>query len=182
MFIGHRLRTALTATALLGLMLLLPLAARPDAGSDAREIDAYRLTEAGLAKYTQATRNLGPLAKQMSDDCDDGGDDSEGEDDGDAKSIDESVARFDAIAGVRAAIQSTGLTTREYVVFTWSLFQSGMTAWALDQPGGKLPPNVSMDNVTFYREHEAALKQLGEETKPADCGDDEAEESEAVEE
>ena len=182
MFNSHRIRSALRVTATLGLMLFLPLGAQSDAGSDEREIDAYRLTESGLAKYTRAMQNLGPLAKKMSEDCNDGRDDGESEDDGNANSIDESVASFEAIPGVRAAIQSAGMTTRDYIVFTWSLFQSGMAAWALDQPGGKLPPNVAMDNVTFYRKHEEALKKLGEETKPAECGDDEAEESEAVEE
>lgn len=180
MFNNHRLHSALRATAILGLLLFLPLGARSDAGSDAREIDAYRLTEAGLAKYTKATQNLGSLAKQMSEACDDERDDSESEDDGNAKSIDESVASFEAIPGVRTAMQSAGITTREYIVFTFSVFQSGMAAWVLDQPGGKLPPNVAMDNVNFYRKHEDALKKLGEQTKTPDCSNEDAEESEAA--
>jgi hypothetical protein len=137
------------------------------ADSDRKEISGYVLTEAGLAKYTQALNNLGPLARRMSDDCGKGdGHESDG-----AHSLDGMVARVDAIPGVHAAIAAAGMTTREYLVFTLSLFQNGVTAWALDQPGGKLPQGVSMANVTFYRTHAAAIKNLGAETKDA-CDDD----------
>jgi hypothetical protein len=54
-------------------------------------------------------------------------------------------------------------------VFSLSLFQNGLAAWALEQPGGTLPPGVKMANVNFLRAHEAELKKLGELTKQADC-------------
>jgi hypothetical protein len=69
-------------------------------------------------------------------------------------------------------MQSAGISSREYLVFSLSLLQNGIAAWALDQPGGKVPPGISMANVKFYRTHDAALKKLGEETKTADCDDD----------
>ena len=47
----------------------------------------------------------------------------------------------------------------------------GMAAWALAQPGGKLPAGVKMANVNFYRSHEAELAKLGELTKEAGCDD-----------
>jgi hypothetical protein len=65
------------------------------------------------------------------------------------------------------------MTTREYTVFSWSVAQNGMAAWALSQPGAKPTPGISMANVNFYRKHEAAIKKLGEEMKPADCDADE---------
>ena len=68
-------------------------------------------------------------------------------------------------------LAAAGMTTREYLLFTWSVFQNGMAAWAVSQPGGKLPPGASMANVNFYRKHEAALKQLGP-SAPDDCADD----------
>jgi len=43
-----------------------------------------------------------------------------------------------------------------------------MAAWALEQPGCKVPSGVKMANVNFYRSHEAELKKLGE-NKQADC-------------
>ena len=70
------------------------------------------------------------------------------------------------------------MTTREYVVFSWSLVQNGVAAWALTQPGAKPTPDISMANVNFYRKHEAAIKKLSEETKSADCdGADEADDT-----
>jgi hypothetical protein len=38
---------------------------------DAREISSYALTEAALAKYSQASANLGDLSKQVANNCDD---------------------------------------------------------------------------------------------------------------
>jgi hypothetical protein len=134
-------------------------------GPDTREINAYVLTEAALARYSQATRNLGALAKQLSSNCDD--------DDGGSGSIGQSVARIDAIAGAKAAIQSAGMATREYIVFGMSVFQAGLSAWALTQPGGKLPAGVSRANVDFYRTHEKAINALGAPSQASDCNSNE---------
>ncbi len=130
---------------------------------DTQEIARYLLSDAALAKYTQATKNLGALARRMPGDCDDGED---------AKSLDGMVARFNAVPGAKAAVTSAGLSTREYLVFTMSLFQNGMAAWALTQPGSKLPAGTSMANVNFYRAHEVAIKKLGEQTKSTGCDDE----------
>ena len=140
--------------------------------SDTREIQGYALTEAGLAKYSQATRNLDALAMNPSTACDD--------DDASATSLDKMVARLDAVPGAKSAIKSAGMTTREYLLFTWSVFQNGMAAWALDQPGGKPSPGVSMANVDFYRQHEAEFKKLGKSGTSGDCEqqDDSTEETE----
>jgi len=167
MFNRHRrltfLLTAVTAA------LLAPAAAVagdfPD--KDTREISSYVLTDAGLAKYTQATHNLAALAKKRGKHCDD----SKG-----AQSLNEAVSQFDAIPGAQAAIKASGMTTREYIVFSWSLAQNGIAAWALSQPGAKPTPDISMANVNFYRKHEAAITKLGGEMKSTDCdANDEAE-------
>ena len=99
-----------------------------------------------------------------------------------ANSLDEMVAQFDSVPEFRTAIRSAGMTTREFVVFTWSLFQNGMAAWVLSQPGGKLPEGASMANVDFYRAHEAAFQALEKETKRSDCDDADSGEEEEVEE
>ena len=129
--------------------------------ADSREVMAYTLTEAGLAKFTQATRKLHALPDHESGDCDE---------DSDAKSLDAQVTRFNATPGAQAAIQSAGMTTREYVVFLWSLFQNGLAAWAVDQPGGKLPPGISKANVDFVKQHQTAIQQTG--GLDDDCDDD----------
>lgn len=139
---------------------------------DGREVSAYVLTESGLAKFAQASQNLAGVPGACAAEEDDGDDDSV-----DLKSIDQMVAKLDSVPGVQAAIQSAGMTSREYVVFMFSMMQTGMSAWALKQPGGKLPPGVSQDNVDFFNKHEAAMAQLGKEkTCEDDSGDEDSDE------
>lgn len=140
---------------------------------DSQEIASYVLTDAALAKYTQATKNLAALADSARPGC---GDD----DDSNGQSLDETVAKFNAVPGARAAIQSAGMTTREYVVFMLSLFHNGLAAWALTQPGGKLPAGTSKANVDFYNNHAAQLQGLEEFQKDDAC--DEPADEEAYEE
>ena len=130
---------------------------------DTREINRYQFTAQGLEHYTQAAHNLGPMARKLSRDCEG----MEG-----AQSLDEAVSRIDAIPGTKAAITSAGMSTREYMVFSLALFQSGMAAWALSQPGGKLPAGVSKANVDFYSAHEAELQALAPQKSTGDCDDD----------
>lgn len=157
----HLPEMRLALVVFLGSVLLAPAAsiAQDFSASDTNEIASYLLTDAGLAKYTQATKNLEPLAQQIG--C-------ASESDDDTQSLDQLVARIESTPGARAAIQSAGMTPREYIVFTFSLVHNALGAWAAGQPGAQLPPGTVMANVDFYREHEAALQALGEQT--ADCG------------
>ena len=154
-------RHIVSVASALGLLVLAPAASHAQNAGDAdkREVSAYQLTEAGLGKYKQATRNLKGL---KIDDCDD---------DSDARSLSEAVAKIDAVPGAKAAVQSAGMTTREYVVFTFSLMQNGLAAWALEQPGGKLPPGVSQANVDFFRAHQADMQAMGDESDDSACSD-----------
>jgi len=126
---------------------------------DTNEIADYVLTEAALAKYTKAVHKLQPLKEQLPTNCDDES----------PQSLDGTAVRMDGVPAVKSALKAVGMTSREYLVFSWSLFQNGMAVWALDQPGGALPPGTKPANVTFYRAHEAELKKLGELAKHADC-------------
>ena len=158
----HRIPRLLIAAA--GVLLLAPAVsvAQGFPDKDAREISAYTLSEAALAKYARASTNLGSLSKQIVRNCDDS--DS-------PASLDASVARINAVPQAKAAIESAGMTPREYLVFSFSLFQSGVAAWALSQPGGTLPPGVSKANVDFYRAHEQALKKLAPQQDSDSCDD-----------
>lgn len=159
---GHRLVAILVGA--LALALGVAGAALAQTG-DTQEVARYVLTESGLAKFAQATRNIAGIPAA----CERDDDDSE-----DLKSIDRMVAKMNSVPGVQGAIQSAGLTTREYVVFMFSMVQNGMAAWAVSQPGGKLPPGVSQANVDFYQQHEAQFVALGEaNTCEDDAGDDE---------
>jgi hypothetical protein len=129
---------------------------------DVKEVSAYRLTETSLARFEKATRNLTSLPAGTFKDC---------SDDDAPQSLDALVARIDANAAAHGAIQAAGMSTRDYALFTFSVFQAGMAAWALEQPGAKAPTNVSMDNIAFYRKHAAELKTLRHESH-LQCGDD----------
>ena len=158
MTLRQRLAGLLIVAATLGLAG--PAAANQN---DKREISSYVLTEAGLNKFTQASQSLAavPGACARVDD--------EGDDDSDSASLDQLVAKLNAVPGAQSAIQSAGMTTREYIVFMWSMFESGMSAWAVKQ-NGKLPPGVQQANVDFYNKHEAAMRALGDQDP---CGNDE---------
>ena len=139
------------------------------ASADEREIAAYRLTDAALAKYIRASRALAALARpaaaDTAEDADDAEDD-EDEDGDDDMSIAELTAMYDTIPGAKRAITGAGLTTREFVVFTLTLFQAGMAAWLVEQQGwDKLPAGWSRDNVVFYQRHKAQLDSLTAEMR-----------------
>jgi hypothetical protein len=114
-------------------MLLAPVVieAQNPADRDAKEIADYMLTEPALAKYKQAVHKLQPLIAQLPQDC---------ERENGSTSLKDMATRMDAIPGVKSALKAAGMTSREYLVFTWSVFQSGMAVLAVQQPGGKLPP------------------------------------------
>ena len=125
--------TALAVPVAFLLMLLAPVVveAQNPADRDAKEIADYMLTEPALAKYKQAVHKLQPLIAQLPQDC---------ERENGSTSLKDMAARMDAIPGVKSALKAAGMTSREYLVFTWSVFQSGMAVLAVQQPGGKLPP------------------------------------------
>lgn len=117
--------------------------------ADSQEINRYRLTDAALMKFERAVSNLRPLAKQISS-CDEENPDS----------IADMTARIDRIPAAKAAIASAGLPTREFVVFMFATFRTGMAVWAAEQPGGELPPGVSKANVEFYRANRAKIEGI----------------------
>jgi hypothetical protein len=144
------------------LVLAAPIAAAND--KDAREIASYVLTDAGLAKFTQATEKLAAVPGACAGPKDD---------DSDSQSLDQTVAKLNAVPGAQAAIQSAGMTTREYVVFMFSMLHNGMSAWAASQPGGKLPPGTLQSNIDFFKKNEARMAAIGENDP---CDDESGEE------
>ena len=152
---SHGFLRALAAAA----ALLLP-AARADTlpEADSREVRAYMLTDAVLGKYVAATRKLSAIPL----DC--AAEDERGVDD-----LDDAAAKIDAMPGARAALRAAGITSREYVVFAFALIENAYAAYTLDQPGGKLPPGISMANVEFLRRNAGTIERLANETEVAGC-------------
>jgi hypothetical protein len=131
--------------------------------ADTREVQSYVLTDAGLSRYALATKKLAALPRPAGA-CEDG--------DSGSASLSDMVAKLDAAPGARNAIQSAGMTTREYVVFSMSLLHNGLAAWAASQPGGKLPPGASKANVDFYNQHKAELEKLSGPRAGDECAED----------
>jgi hypothetical protein len=129
---------------------------------DTLEVQRYVLTEANFAKFRLATKNLTPLAGSIPENCDDDN----------AVSLDAMAQKLNAVPALKAAIQSAGMTPREYVVFSWSLFHNGLAAWAVSQPGGALPSGISRANVDFYKKHEAELQKIGAPLTGSGCDDE----------
>ena len=159
----YGIRATALATMAFALLASTVALAAGQADRDAKEVGSYVLTEAGLAKYTQASHGMKSVMEKSPETCKE---DSEG-----AKSLDQMAAKLDAVPGAKAVMKSAGMSSREFFVFSMSLVQNAMAAWAQDQPAGKLPPGAQMANVKFYRAHESALKKLGEETKSHACDD-----------
>ena len=67
----NRIRTVLAAVASVILLAPLVSVAQGFPDKDAREISAYALSEAALAKYTQATGQSRPLVEAARRNCDD---------------------------------------------------------------------------------------------------------------
>lgn len=141
------------------------MAAAPAADRDAREVDTYVLTEAAFARYAQATKKVQAMPHGAAAGCGQG-------DEGEDNSIAAQVARLEARPGVAAAVRSAGLSTRDYVVISWSLVQAGLASWAAAQPGARQPTGTLMANVTFYRAHEDAIKALTPASRSDDCASD----------
>lgn len=160
MFNRFKAMLAITGAFTLALLSLGVARAQGLTDHDTKEIADYVLTDGALTKYAQAVRKLQPLKEQLQQDCD--------REDA-SESLNGMAARLDKVSGVKSALKGAGMTSREYLVFSLSVFENGMAAWALEQPGGKLPPGVKMANVNFYRAHKAELEKLGELTKQADC-------------
>lgn len=67
---------------------------------------------------------------------------------------------------------TAGMTPREYVVFSWSLFHNGLAAWAVSQPGGALPSGISRANVDFVKKHEAEIQKIGAPLTGSGCDEE----------
>jgi hypothetical protein len=141
-----------------------PVATTSDAqvNEDLSDLTKYKLSMDKIDKYIQAQRNLAAKAKAMSpaereafrnqDDLSDAN-----------ASIDQMVAKLDKNPVMADAIRSAGMSTREWVMVTFSMMQTGMAAAVL-----KMRPNdnqdslmremkVNPENVKFFNEHEAEI-------------------------
>lgn len=141
---------------------LSPAAAQDFTDADTQEVNAYRLSAASLAKYTQATEGLAQVMAENPPPC---GDEE------DVESLDGMAAHLDSIPGAAEAMDDAGMSSREYALFTMSLVQSGLGAWVIRE-GGELPPGMAMENVQFFEQNQAELEELMQHSESMDCEDE----------
>jgi hypothetical protein len=128
--------------------------------ADLRELSRYQLTLAEVRKYAAANANLAKHPKVAEDE------DAEGDSDEDTsdESLDGMAARIGKIPEARKAIESAGLTVRQYAVITMALIQASMAQFAVDS--GADPAKVARDagvnpaNMKFVKEHKAELQKM----------------------
>ena len=112
--------------------------------ADEKALAEYRLTDEGLEKFIQASRNLAAAVKadpRLAGAL-------EGADDG---TIEETAARYDSQPSVRRAMESADMTSAEYLTFMYSMIQAGMAAWLAEEYGSsELPEGTPRQNVDYY--------------------------------
>lgn len=134
------------------------------AQSDEQTLARYRLTEATLAKFAQATHNLVAAAKANPSVLKE--QDEEQDDDEKVETLADMAAVYDRHPVLKQAITGAGLTTREFATFVMSMFQAGLAASLVEMRQGKLdslPAGVPRENVLFYQRHKAELDRIGQE-------------------
>jgi hypothetical protein len=139
-----------------------PLHAQNDGPPDAdmKAVQSYRLTESGLSKFMQATRNIAQVAKAHPEIA-------KQEENNNAKSLADMEAVYNRHPEIKHAISSAGMSSHDYILFSLAVFQAGMAA-GVQQMSGKLPDGVSAENVDFYKKHEAEMKKFGDEMQQMD--------------
>jgi hypothetical protein len=131
------------------------------ADKDLKAISAYTLTMPKYKQLMTAMLNLGKAAQRdpkLAESLKDSGN----------LSIDQMVARYDAVPPVKRAISDAGFTTREFAVAQGAMLQAGMSYGLMKQL--KLSPDsvskttgVSKANLEFIRANEAEIERMGKE-------------------
>ena len=131
--------------------------------ADLKAVSATTLTMPRYKQYLDATVNLANVAAKNPTIV-------EGMKDSGEKSIADQVKALESNPQVKAAVASTGLTTRDYVLTQWALLQTGM-AYAMTKGTGATQDDmikkagVSKANMDFYAKNEAEINRLAEEAK-----------------
>ena len=115
---------------------------------DQEEIKNFRLNMARLEQYTAASKALAAYAKEnpsVQESSQNGQD---------AKTISDVVKRVEKYPGAVAAIQTAGLSPREFAVMGLTLFTVGMMV-ALKKQGNikAIPATVLPENVAFFEQN-----------------------------
>ncbi len=129
------------------------------APSDQELLAEYRLSDENVEKWTQATRNLVQVFRDNPELAQ-----SQDKVQADKASIADIAAWYDSKPKIKNAINSAGMTSRQYTTFLFAMFQAGMGAYVAQQRGlDKLPEGTVRDNVEYYIINQEKLNALGKE-------------------
>lgn len=122
----------------------------------------YRLTSANLDKFLTATNALKALEDEDIDI-----EDHINMDDPEDLDITEIANAFDSEPRIKSAINSAGMSSRDYVTFLFSMMQamfgSVMVQMAGPQGLADMPAGVLKDNIRFFTENQAAFEALDDD-------------------
>ncbi len=149
------------AAALLFAALSPGLQALPLPPADVREARALVLTEADFAKWIDANHKLRAIDFKN---CIAEDDDSE-------DSIAAALAELEGTPGAAAAVTAAGMTSRQFVVFSFAMAEDAVASFMSQSAGGKMPEGVNPANVAFVRKHGPELQALANENESEGCGD-----------
>jgi hypothetical protein len=144
-------------------------AAQPGQGMEAIQqmfrdpaLQTYRLTSANLDKFIAATTALKALEDEDIDI-----EDRLDMDDPEDVDLNEIAAAFDSEPRIKGAINSAGMTSRDYVTFLFSMMQA-MFGSVMVQMGGEqalndMPNGVLKDNIRFFTANQARFEALDDD-------------------
>lgn len=149
-------RSLSTAAALV--LIGLPAFAQGNSDADTREIETYRLTTQAMAKMEVVLQSIVEQAKKSP--VAQAGDDDDGPDMSNA-SLTETAAAIEKQPMAAAALKKAGFSAREYIVFTFALFQANAFAEMMKSGMMKeLPEDANAANVKFVQAHAAEIESL----------------------
>ena len=139
------------------------------------DVQSYKLSMEKIDKMLAAQRNLAAKAKAMTP-AERDAMEARGESPSNPnESLDDMARKIDNEPILRDAIREAGLSSREYVLITMSMMQTGMADGMLkmrpkdNQDSLIREMKANPDNLKFYREHEAEItaksKAIGAEMK-----------------
>ena len=144
-----------------------PLCSLTSAGSkgdaELADVQSYRLSMDKIDKMLAAQRILAAKAKAMTP-AEREAMEARGESASDpTESLDDMARKIDGEPMLRDAIREAGLSSREYVLITMSMMQTGMADGVLkmrpkdNQDSLIREMKANPDNIKFYREHQAEI-------------------------
>ena len=131
--------------------------------AEVASVQSYRLSMDKIDRMLAAQRILAAKAKAMTP-AEREAMEARGESASDPNaSLDDMARRIDSEPMLRDAIREAGLSSREYVLITMSMMQTGMADGVLkmrpkdNQDSLIREMKANPDNIKFYREHEAEI-------------------------